>query len=224
MPKAVIFDLFETLITEWGHEKYTKRMLADDLGIPEDKFRELWDALHEKQYCGGISFAESIRYVCSECGVLLTEEILSHVIDRRKTTKAACFDALHPEILPMLDTLRGKGYRIGVLSNCSEEEVTIARQSVLAEATDCMILSYETGLCKPDAQIYRLAADTLGVSCKDCVFVGDGGSRELYGAATVGMTPYRAMWYIRQMPHSIKPMPEFASLATPMTLLTKLES
>ena len=25
--KAVVFDLFETLITEWGHEKYTKRML-----------------------------------------------------------------------------------------------------------------------------------------------------------------------------------------------------
>ena len=22
--KAVIFDLFETLISEWGHEKYTK--------------------------------------------------------------------------------------------------------------------------------------------------------------------------------------------------------
>lgn len=22
--KAVIFDLFETLITEWGHEKYTR--------------------------------------------------------------------------------------------------------------------------------------------------------------------------------------------------------
>ena len=22
--KAVIFDLFETLITEWGHKKYTK--------------------------------------------------------------------------------------------------------------------------------------------------------------------------------------------------------
>lgn len=23
--KAVIFDLFETLITEWGHKKYTKK-------------------------------------------------------------------------------------------------------------------------------------------------------------------------------------------------------
>lgn len=27
--KAVIFDLFETLITEWEHEKYTK------IGVPQ---------------------------------------------------------------------------------------------------------------------------------------------------------------------------------------------
>ena len=34
MIKAVIFDLFETLITEWGHEKYTKRKIIGALGIP----------------------------------------------------------------------------------------------------------------------------------------------------------------------------------------------
>lgn len=28
---AVIFDLFETLITEWGHKKYTKREMCSDL-------------------------------------------------------------------------------------------------------------------------------------------------------------------------------------------------
>ncbi len=27
--KAVVFDLFETLITEWGHEKYTKRKMQE---------------------------------------------------------------------------------------------------------------------------------------------------------------------------------------------------
>ena len=36
--KAVIFDLFETLITEWGHEKYTKRKMCEDLGVEKERF------------------------------------------------------------------------------------------------------------------------------------------------------------------------------------------
>jgi len=31
--KAVVFDLFETLVTEWGRPKYTTREVATDLGI-----------------------------------------------------------------------------------------------------------------------------------------------------------------------------------------------
>ena len=36
--KVVIFDLFETLITEWGHKKYTKNEMCADLGIEREKF------------------------------------------------------------------------------------------------------------------------------------------------------------------------------------------
>jgi len=222
MANAVVFDLFETLITEWGHEKYTKRKMCEDLGIPQDAFAPLWESLHEKQYRGGISFADSIRYVCNVLGVSLNEKTLTRVIERRCATKAACFDCLHPEIIPMLDALRENGYRIGILSNCSEEEVKIARESVLASHVDCMILSHETGYCKPETEIYRIAADALGTDCKDSLFIGDGGSRELYGAAAAFMKPYRAMWYIRQMPMEINPQPEFAMLETPMDVLRML--
>ena len=36
--KAVIFDLFETLITEWGHKKYTKNELCADLNVSREDF------------------------------------------------------------------------------------------------------------------------------------------------------------------------------------------
>ena len=39
--KAVIFDMFETLITEWGHEKYTKNKICSDLGIEREKFAKI---------------------------------------------------------------------------------------------------------------------------------------------------------------------------------------
>lgn len=52
--KAVLFDLFETLITEWGHKKYTKREMCADLGIEREKFDRYWDEKEEERYCGKI--------------------------------------------------------------------------------------------------------------------------------------------------------------------------
>ena len=46
--KAVIFDLFETLITEWGHEKYTKRKMCADLGVDKDCFDPFWNEKGEE--------------------------------------------------------------------------------------------------------------------------------------------------------------------------------
>ena len=204
MKKAIIFDLFETLITEWGHEKYTKHRMSEDLGCPPENFAACWESLHE------------------QLGVTVSEERLAQVTAHRMKTKSACFDFLHPEIIPMLKKLREQGYWLAILSNCSEEEVTVVRDSPLASLMDVLILSHETGLCKPQPEIYRLAAERLGVTCEDCIYIGDGGSRELYGAREVGMQPYRAMWYIRQMPTPIKDMTEFEYLENPAAVLTIL--
>ena len=225
MVKAVIFDLFETLVTEWGHEKYTKRMMCTDLGLPYASFSEYWESLHDKQYRGGISFEDSIRHVGEICGISVPEERIRYVRTRRTETKAACFamEHLHPGILPMLTTLREKGYRLCILSNCSGEEVETVRESILAPYFDGIVLSHETGLCKPEKEIYQLTAELLSVRAEECVFIGDGGSRELYGAADAGMQAYRAMWYIRQIPDPVKEMP-FGMLETPGDLVEVLRA
>ena len=64
--KAVLFDLFETLITEWGHKKYTKREMSADLGIDREAFNRYWEEKTEERYTGGISFEESLDYVCRQ--------------------------------------------------------------------------------------------------------------------------------------------------------------
>ncbi|MBE5801532.1 MAG: HAD family hydrolase [Clostridiales bacterium] len=223
MKKAVIFDLFETLITEWGHEKYTKKQMSQDLRCPYEAFVAHWEALHEKQYCGKITFSESLRYVCKQLQVDVDEQLIERITSRRKETKAACFDFAHPQIDPMLKTLREKGYRLGILSNCSEEEVEVLRSSPLSSMVDCLVLSNETGMCKPDPRIYRFIAQKLDVACEECVFIGDGGSRELYGAAEAGMQPFRAMWYIRPMPFPIQEQAGFQLLESPMDVLGVIE-
>ncbi len=42
---------------------------------------------------------------------------------------------------------------------------------------------------KPDPRIYRIATDQLGVEPETCLYIGDGSSGELTGAAQVGMHP-----------------------------------
>lgn len=48
-----------------------------------------------------------------------------------------------------------------------------------------------SGHRKPEPAAYLVASDALGVEPRNCVFVGDGGSRELSGAAALGMTAIR---------------------------------
>ena len=214
MLRAVIFDLYETLITEWGHEKLTKRQTAAMLGIPYEAFAAETELLHEAQYRGQIPYEESLRSVCRKIGADVSEEAFRRVTEKRRATKAACFASVHEGIVPMLTELRARGLRTAILSNCSAEEVAALGSSVLTPLFDAVIFSYETGLCKPDPAIYRLAAARLGVSPAECLFIGDGGSCELYGAAEAGMRACRALWYIRAMPHPIKEMP-FPALDSP---------
>lgn len=219
MIKAVIFDLFETLITEWGHEKYTKLKMSEELRVPYEQFDDAWESLETQQYRGGITYEDSLRHVCRVLSVPVEEDVIARMSARRRETKAACFDHMLPEIVPMLEELRRRGYRIGILSNCSGEEVDVVRESVLVPLTDHIVLSHETGLCKPERGIYQLAADGLGVQPEECVFIGDGGSRELYGAENIGMKPYRAMWYVRCMPNPVREQPEFNKLEKPVDVL-----
>jgi putative hydrolase of the HAD superfamily len=53
------------------------------------------------------------------------------------------------------------------------------------------VFSFAVGTAKPDPAIYRVACTQLGVSPEECAFAGDGGGRELDGAAALGMI---AVW------------------------------
>lgn len=61
--QAVIFDLFETLITEWSHKKYTKTEMCSELGVEREKFDVYWNQKERERYSGEISFADSILFV-----------------------------------------------------------------------------------------------------------------------------------------------------------------
>ena len=213
MIKAVIFDLFETLITEWGHEKYTKRLISEDLHLEYDLFNS------SGRYLGKVSFEESIRYVCQKCGVTLLPDQMAHIAGKRLSTKAACFDHIEPDVIALLTELKAGGFRLAMLSNCSSEEVTAIRQSSLCPYFDTLILSYEVGLSKPDPLIYGKLLSQLHLPAEECFYTGDGGSNELEGARAAGMVAVQAKWYTNNHPVPRESMDGFRAAERPLELL-----
>lgn len=61
-------------------------------------------------------------------------------------------------------------------------------ETPLASLIDVVLFSCVERVCKPDRRLYFIACERLGVDPGECVYVGDGGSGELSGAAAVGMS------------------------------------
>jgi putative hydrolase of the HAD superfamily len=92
-----------------------------------------------------------------------------------------------PDAIETLKTLRSGGHKIGLISDCSSEVPAVWQDTALASFFDVTVFSCSVGMRKPDPRIYHLAAKQLGVGPSDCLFVGDGSSRELSGALQAGM-------------------------------------
>jgi putative hydrolase of the HAD superfamily len=79
----------------------------------------------------------------------------------------------HVSMLDHIQQLH-KTYKIGILSNVGtawirDTFLTTQEQSYF----DDMVLSFEVGLSKPDAQIYQLACKRLDVKPTETVFIDD---------------------------------------------------
>lgn len=219
MIKAVIFDMFETLITHYSQDLYFGEQIAADIGIAKEEFLPKWNPMEGERFVGKWTLEELLERIMREQGCY-REEVFRRVVEKRVATKYECFKHLNPEILPMLEAIRESGKKIGLISNCFSEEIAPIRESVIATYLDCICLSYELGLMKPDPAIFSRCTESLGVSPEECLYIGDGGSRELETARSLGMTALQAGWYLEQsgrLNENLKS--DFPLLHTPMDVL-----
>ena len=196
MIRAVIFDMFETLITHFEAPLYFGEQIAIDAGIPPDVFLPRWHPTERDRSIGKLSFEETVTQILQE-NQRYSPELLSAITQKRIQAKKACFEHLHPQILPLLSALKDRGMLIGLISNCYSEEVAPIRESILFPYFDACFLSYEQGMQKPDEAIFRNCLNALRVNAQECLYVGDGGSRELEAASALGMKVLQATWYFK---------------------------
>lgn len=223
MTKAVIFDMFETLITHFKSPMYFGAQIAEDMDIPEKKFREIWDPTDYARTIGKMTLEEVFEQILRASNKY-DADLVQRLADKRTACKVECFNHLHEEILPMFEALKKQGYKVGLISNCYFEEATVIKNSVLWQYFDAAYLSCEQGVAKPEEEIFRRCVAELGVDYAECLYVGDGGSEELETAGHLRMKPVQAVWYLQQ--GSKQPAwrkPEFLQAETPLGVLDFLE-
>ncbi|MDE5599090.1 MAG: HAD family hydrolase [Lachnospiraceae bacterium] len=219
MVKAVIFDMYETLITLYESPLYFGTHMAIDAGIEEEKFQEIWRTAEADRTIGKITLEEIVEKILktNDC---YSETKMNLLVNKRIRNREEAFEHLHKDIIPMLRALKKKGVQIGLISNCFSEEAMIIKKSVLYPYFDAVCLSFDEGLQKPNPDIFKRCLDKLNVQAEHCLYVGDGGSNELEGAEMVGMKAVQAVWYLKES--TIQPSKrkaEFRQLEAPLDIL-----
>ena len=214
MVRAVLFDLFETLITESRTRPAGVSSLGPALGCERAAFRARWKAIRPAVMVGHLPFRQALCEIATSLGGHADEDTLQRMTDERIRVKAEPFKPIEDQILTMIGALRSRNLRLGVISNGFPEDVAAWPACALASSVDCAIFSCEVGLAKPDAQIYLEATRRLQVNVGDTWFIGDGLHDELRGAEQAGLRAFRALWFLRRWPHFREEACAFASLAT----------
>jgi putative hydrolase of the HAD superfamily len=173
--KAVIFDLWETLI-DWDRES-AARMLQEVDALVGNGFADRWDR-------SNLRYVAPIRTALAEADVPaeLVEEICALRLRYHRRSLVP-----RPGVVETLRRLREQGYLVGLITVCSEDIELLWPESAFAGLFDAEIFSSRVGLSKPDPRIYLACCEALGVEPHEAVFVGDGANDELEGARRVGM-------------------------------------
>lgn len=222
MIKAVVFDMFETLVTHFESPVYMAKQICADIGITEQKFREIWDTTDEDRTVGKKSLEEVIETIlrasnCYSC------ELFEMIVGKRIQSKIECFNHIHSEIIPTLTAIKERNIKVGLITNCYSEERDVIRNSVLFDYFDAVCMSCELGIQKPNVEIFQKCTQALAVAPDECLYVGDGGSFELETAQATGMHPIQAAWYLKDgVNQPAKRKVEFVQAESPLDVLLEI--
>ena len=193
-PRAVIFDLFGTLIANYDRNHYLDVIdnMATAAGADPAEFRTLWRE-HYVDRLTGVHPTESanIQWVCDKLQVVTDDQ-------RVEQAKQIYLDFAKPLLMAprngaveTLSKLRERGIKTGLLSDCGPWVPHNWSTSSFADLIDFPVYSSKSGMKKPNELLYQNAARGLDVQPSECGYVADGNGEELVVAAQLGMRAIR---------------------------------
>jgi putative hydrolase of the HAD superfamily len=205
MITAVLFDLFETLISESGLQPTRASKLGETLGLDREAFRAEWKTRRPRIVLGQLSFVDALTEISRTLAGRVDVAAIQRVSEQRIREKAAAYARIDADVMTVVTDLRSRGLGLAVISNCFAEDAIGWSTCPLAREFQCSVFSFAEGVAKPTPEIYLRAVHRLGVDPATAVFVGDGGDNEVAGAAHAGLRAFRSTWFVRnsrQFQHS----------------------
>lgn len=174
MIKAIIFDCFGVL-AEDGWTPFKRRYIADKPEIQQ----EIAD-LGKANDAGMLSYEEMVSQMAALIGV--DRQLLEEAVGRRVPNE---------ELFTYIAQTLKSAFKIGMLSNASYDVMTKLFTPQQAALFDGSVISFETGLTKPDIRMFELIATRLNVLPNECLFIDDV-ERYCVAAEDAGMN---SLWY-----------------------------
>jgi putative hydrolase of the HAD superfamily len=96
---------------------------------------------------------------------------------------------LYPDVVPVLETLRGLGSRLGVVSNWEEWLEDLLLALGVHKLFEVIIASGPFGRAKPHPSVFSRALELTGAEPSQTVHVGDSLREDVEGARSAGIRP-----------------------------------
>ena len=203
--KAVLFDLFDTLILIGdNHECFTNSLIKLHSSLSKNGF-----------LCDFSDFESSYVKVVEQIEVATATNLrephfkiyVSHTLSNLGYTVSPYDKAIDegirdfcrefsryvqpdPQAVTVLEFLQAK-YKTGLISNLSFSECAwdLLKTNNLKNLFDFIIISGDVNIRKPNPKIFKIALDSLGVPACEAIFVGDTLETDIEGAINTGMIP-----------------------------------
>jgi putative hydrolase of the HAD superfamily len=181
---VVLLDLYDTIV--WSEWSRLRDLIAARTGLDDRTLIAAFVATRPARGVGRFpdaagDMAAVLEAAGSDPDPILIGELVE--LERAELTERV---HLYDDTLPVLASLRDRGVRTALISNCSHSTRPVVDRLRLEDVFDAVILSFEAGAMKPDPAIYETALRALDADAEDAVFVDD---QPAYcdGAATLGI-------------------------------------
>ena len=243
--KAVIFDLGNTLLYfdgEWPEvfaradqgmfDALTNAGLRIDRSAFTRRFRQRLTAYHQQREIDlkEHSTRSILRDTLTEFGFPEVDEAILEGALAAMYAASQHFWVPEDDLLPMMDQLRARGYRIGLLSNAGDDQDVqrLVDKGGIRPYLEYVLTSAAGGVRKPDSQIFELAIEMFGLSPEEVAMVGDTLDADIFGAHRMGIF---SIWVTRrantaanrELRQTIIPDAEIETLAELPDLLDSLK-
>lgn len=199
---TVLFDLDDTL-----HDRnktlcnFSTLFMAKYSHLMDDSRLNIKELLIRVDCKGYRPRAEMLKDLTSKIKWKSTPAI-AELVDFWNAEFPGCAEPM-PYLYEVLDDLQEKNIKMGMVTNggTNFQNAKIKKLN-LRKYMDCIIISEEAGISKPDPAIFRLALSKMDASPKSTLFVGDYPSTDILGAMNAGLDAAwlsnREIWNIVQ--------------------------